>query len=787
MRPTDRFLSPALCACAAGLLGCTLLWCPPGWAQQPTGQPGAVMVSDVIVQGNKLIATQTIIGQIKTRAGAEYLQDVLQEDIRTLMATKQFVNVQPSIVSEADGRVRVYIIVRELPTTVQKVTYQGQHHIDDDELEKVTGIHKGMPLNPVANKLACQAIIRRLNEDGRLFADCTLVSGDKPGDTEVIFAITEGYKLQVSDIEFVGNTFVTGARLATQIASGKWFFGLGGRYAPAMADEDIQKLLQYYHNFGFFDVKVSRAVKYAPDGKTVVLVFYINEGLQYRLDGAPQIVGPRVKPQTVVELAPLIQAPNGAPYIQKDINADVERIKNWVGDTGIEPKVTPIQVFSQENPGLVRVQYELEEQGPFRAGRILIQGNSRTKDRVILDQLEIYPGQVLPYPELLAAEKRLARLGIFKNTPDEKPTVTIINPEPTAEFKDILVTVTEDNTGSLLFGVGVNSDAGLTGSIVLNERNFDITRVPTSFEDLISGGAFRGADQEMRIELVPGTEVQRYSASWRDPAIFDSKFSLTVAGYFYERQYNEYDENRLGARVTLARKLNKYWSVSGSIRAENVDIYNIVLGEPPQIANDAGTTNLVGFKLGVTRDTRDNFMRPTEGNVFNASAEQVTGDDNFTLANTEFSQYFTTWQRADGSGRQVLALHSQVSWASDTTPVFERYYAGGFQSMRGFEFRGVGPSVDGFKIGGDFMLLNSVEYQVPVLANDNFYFVGFIDSGTVESSVEIKNYRVAAGLGVRFVVPMLGPVPIALDFGVPLVKTSEDNSQVFSFWLGFTH
>jgi outer membrane protein insertion porin family len=792
MRATDRYLSPVLCACAAGLLGCTMLWCTRAWAQQPqpTARPGAVMISDVIVQGNKLISTQTITGQLKTRAGTEYQPDVVQEDIRTLMATKQFINVQPVIVPDQDapGRVRVYFTVRELPTTVQKVIFQGRHHIDDDELEKVTGIHKGMPLNPVANKLACQAIVRRLNEDGRLFCDCTLVSGDKPGDTEVIFAITEGYKLTVSDIEFVGNTFVSAARLATQITTGKAFLGLlGGRYNPNIAEDDVQKLLTYYHNFGFYDVKVSHAVKYGADGEKVVLVFYINEGPQYRLNGAPVLDGKNLKPEIIAELSPLIHTGDGAIANNKDVTGDVDRIKNWVGYQGYDPKVTAIPVFSQDTPGLVRMQYEVEEVGPFRVGRILIEGNSRTKQNVILRQLDLYPGQVLPYPEIVAAQQRLARLNIFKNTADEKPTITIINPDPNSEFKDLLVTVTEDNTGSLLFGVGVNSDAGLTGSIVLNERNFDITRVPTSFEDLISGGAFRGAGQEFRVEAVPGTEVQRYTVSWRDPAIFDSKWSLTVAGYYYQRQYNEYDENRLGTKVTLARKLNKYWSITGSIRAEDIEVDNVPLGAPPEITNNAGTSYLVGFKAGVIRDTRDNFMRPTEGNVFNASVEQCTGTYNFTLANSEFNQYFTTWQRADGSGRQVLALHSQVSWASDTTPVFERYYAGGFASMRGFEFRGVGPEVDGFKVGGDFMFINSLEYQVPVLANDQFYVVGFVDSGTVEQQVEIRDYRVAAGFGVRFVVPMLGPVPIALDFGFPIVKASTDNTQVFSFWLGFTH
>jgi outer membrane protein insertion porin family len=475
------------------------------------------------------------------------------------------------------------------------------------------------------------------------------------------------------------------------------------------------------------------------------------------------------------------QQPNGKPV------ADVvEPLGTYIGEEGYEAAGTTISVFMPDTLEVVRMQNEVVEPGAARVGRIITQGNTRTRYNVILRQLELYPGQVLPYPELRAAEQRLARLGIFKTTPDEKPTVTILNPDPSAEFKDLLVTVTEDSTGTLMFGVSVNSDAGLTGSVVFNERNFDPTRLPTSFDDFLNGSAFRGAGEELRIEAVPGTELQRYSISWRDPALFDSKFSLTVAGYFYERQYDEYDESRLGARVTLARKLNKYWSVSGSVRVESIDIYNVMSVEPPQITDNAGTSFLAGLKVGVTRDTRDSILRPTAGNIFNASVEQCTGTYNFTLANTDFSQFFTTWQAADGSGRQVLALHSQISYASDSTPVYERYYAGGLASMRGFEFRGVSPQVDGFKVGGDFQFLNSVEYQVPVLANDNFYVVGFIDSGTVEERVEIKDYRVAAGVGVRFVIPQLGPVPIALDFGFPLIKASTDNTQVFSFWLGFT-
>jgi outer membrane protein insertion porin family len=286
---------------------------------------------------------------------------------------------------------------------------------------------------------------------------------------------------------------------------------------------------------------------------------------------------------------------------------------------------------------------------------------------------------------------------------------------------------------------------------------------------------------------VPGTQLQRYSATWRDPFLFDSPYSLTVGGYYYTRDYNEYNESRLGTRITVGRKLNQYWSVSGSVRIEDVGVHNVVSFAPEDFQSVVGDNFLAGFRAAVTRDSRDSILRPTEGNLLDVSFEEVTGDFTFPVVNVEDNQYFTIYQRADGSGRQVLALRTQAAWEGSNAPVFERFYAGGYRSMRGFEFRGVGPAINGFETGGDFMWLNSAEYQVPIKANDQIYMVAFVDSGTVEPSLEIKDYRVSAGFGVRFVVPMLGPVPIALDFGFPIVKGPNDHEQVFSFWLGFFH
>ncbi|HZU36707.1 MAG TPA: BamA/TamA family outer membrane protein, partial [Gemmataceae bacterium] len=460
------------------------------------------------------------------------------------------------------------------------------------------------------------------------------------------------------------------------------------------------------------------------------------------------------------------------------------------GYEGQSASIQPILTWPQDKPGTVNIVYDVREQPPAKVGEIKIIGNYVTRQNVILRQLQgISPGQVLSYPDLRVAEANLTRLNIFENNPEQgiHPTVEVIPNQEDKEFKDIAVHVQETATGSLMFGLGVNSDAGLVGSVVLNERNFDITNWPTSFDELLSGRAFRGADEEFRIEAVPGTDLQRYTVSFREPSLFDSPYSFGTSGYYYDQLFNEYTEERIGGRFTIGRQLNKYWSVAETMRIEEVGVHNVYDGEPAQIADFAGEHFLLGLRTGVTFDARDSFVRPTEGSLVELSYEQCFGDYTFPIFNIEADKYWTTYQRPDGSGRQVLALRSQLGFTTSDAPVYERFYAGGFRSMRGFEFRGVGPDVDGWKVGGDFMWLNSLEYQVPIKANDNIYLDFFVDSGTVDSKVSLDNYRVTAGFGVRVVVPMLGPVPIALDFGFPIVKAPTDNTQVFSFWVGFFH
>src|SRR5262245_14769664 len=784
MKATDRCRCPMR---RPALLLALLLCAAAGYAQTSvTPLSRKVQIEDVRVQGNVQIPTHRIVPYIKTRAGQDYNEDAIQEDIKNLYATRLFANVQAAKQFTSNGNVIVFFSVAETPSKIENIRYEGSGNWKPKDLEALTNLKRGQPMNPIINHSACQEIGRTLNDDGRPLATCELLKGDKPGDTEVVFNISEGPKVRIKDIQFQGNdAIVSSGVLRTHVDSSTGFFGLiGGKFNAAMADHDALKLEEYYRSYGYVDCRVSREVQLSPDSSYAILVFHIHEGQRYRVEGV-QVKGP-FKAFSREELSRIPMVKRGDYISELDMKRDVNSIKDYYGWRGMEPTIRPDLKYPEDQPGVARVVYQIvQEQSPKRVGVIRIIGNTVTRQNVILREVPLYPGQILTYPEIRRGEANLARLGIFEvNQEGVRPHIEIEDVVG-SDYSDVSIYVQEAKTGSLVFGLGVNSDAGLQGTIRFNERNFDITAIPTSWQDFVNGRAFRGAGQELTIEAIPGTQLQRYTATFREPRLFDSLFSLSVSGYYFDRVFDEDNESRLGTRITLGRRLGEKWSANVGLRVENVGIHNVPPQAPIDYQSVVGDNFLVGFRGGIARDTRDSFLRPTEGGRVELSFEEVTGDFTFPVLSLEGNRYFTLFQRADGSGRQVLALRSQISWAGSNTPVFERFYAGGFRSLRGFAFRGVGPETNGFRVGGDFMLLNSIEYQYPIKANDQIYLVAFVDSGTVERQVEIKDYRVSAGFGVRFVVPMLGPVPIALDFGFPVVKGPGDREQVFSFWLGW--
>ncbi len=342
-------------------------------------------------------------------------------------------------------------------------------------------------------------------------------------------------------------------------------------------------------------------------------------------------------------------------------------------------------------------------------------------------------------------------------------------------------------TGRIMLGGAVNSDAGLTGQLTIDERNFDITRWPTSFQDLVSGTAFRGRGQTLRLEAAPGTSFQRYMLTFAEPSVLNRPISMSVSGFLYDRRYTDWDEQRLGGRVGLGYRITPDLSLSVAAGGQNVIIRNPAIPTPPELLEVLGNNGIYSGEVGLQHDTRNSPILASRGHYFNFNFSETFGDFDYSTFETEYRKYLTLAERADGSGKQTLSLSTRLGISGKDTPIFENYFAGGYATIRGFDFRGASP-VDPttlVELGGRFEWLNSVEYMFPITADDAFRGVAFVDFGTVEQNIEIPadTFRVAPGLGLRVAIPMLGPAPLAFDFAYPVAKADTDTTRVFSFYM----
>ena len=356
-------------------------------------------------------------------------------------------------------------------------------------------------------------------------------------------------------------------------------------------------------------------------------------------------------------------------------------------------------------------------------------------------------------------------------------------------FVDLNARASETTTGRFMAGVNFNSNGGFFGNIVLEEQNFDITRIPTSWEDIRNATAFRGRGQRFRIEAIPGTVFSRYQVSFEEPYLFDSMVQFGTSASFFKRQYRDWREERLGGRFSLGYNFpeNQDLSASVSLRAENVNINTPRTPTPPELQRVLGNNALYSVLFNIRHDTRDSPFLATEGHRISLGYEQVFGDFDYPRFTIEANQYWKIRERPDGSGRHVFSLGTNVGFSGKDTPIFENFFAGGISSLRGFFFRAASPRNMGVIVGGRFQFLNTAEYMFPLTADDSLRALVFCDFGTVEQSITIhsRNFRVSPGIGLRISIPALGPQPLGFDFSVPVAHADGDQIQNFTIAFGY--
>lgn len=872
----------------------------------PEGTIGAIQF-----EGNVSITVEKMKAKLLSRAGQKLDQDKVETDLKSLMGTKWFSDVTYYYEESPpkSGKYNLIFRVREMPT-IKKVEFKGRRAIKLKELEDTTGLKAGNRADPNHTRVAIGQILRLYQEKGYEQASVKLIKGGEAGDVEIVIEIFEGPKEDLASIDFKGNVFATDATLRTKITCRVPILGFLGRYQREMLDEDRQKLIDYYYSHGFFEVKVTPVTRPADLSGKIALTFVVSEGTQYKVRNIVLEGNTKIKTAKLMEG---LELHSGKPFMMGVRDADKERMLIKYNELGYIKASIMCEPRFTNQLGVVDLVYQIEEHEPYRMGELRIEGNNRTRDKVIRReavQAGLLPGEVLDKNRIEIFRRRLTALGYFMNDPQQGKQIDIkivgerpsnkpygdlmapllgeatqarmqdpgggdLAPAPaqgpqspagtTAEpgggafgpfngtpfsppanaapavnvplpsapalppgavapgdsgpppvgsgepvgsfpsipgmnmtdvtpdrndpftnrsFADVIASVEEAPTGKFMIGVGANSFQGLMANVMITEKNFNIFNFPRSFSDITNGMAFRGGGQEFRIMVQAGNWMNFMQVSLREPYLFDLPIGAGATGYLMSRIYPNWDERRGGGRFSIGKQLGTSMYTDFAVRAEEVDFFGYQSPAPADYLAASGYTSLFSLRPSLRFDNRNNPYMPTKGQYLEIASEQGFGSFTWSKFDAEARVYLPTGSRPDGSGKRYFTLRGHYGVTTESTPVYERYFAGNFGSMRGFEYRTVSPHSFGVPTGGVMMAVGSLEYQFPWNARDTFNQIIFTDFGTVTPNYELSQMRMSIGTGLKVVMPSFSPMPFEFDLAFPVLKAPGDRVQFFNFSIG---
>jgi outer membrane protein insertion porin family len=745
-------------------------------AQAPQSAPGPPTIHsmDVEYTGPATISKERILAQMRTKIGQPYSNEVVQEDIKALYKTGYIRNVRIFAQPEGDG-VKVIVAV-QTRAIVRQIEITGAERVKPTRLRKEIKVKLNQAVDEQQLEEARQKIIEIYQARG--FTDVSVEFridpiDEKRGTARVVFTVNEGAKGAVSQVRFEGNAHVSQKVLRKQMKTrGRTlihFMDKSGRLDEVQLEQDLDKIREYYQNHGFIDVQVKDVRKDRTDKGPMIITIVIVEGPQYHVRKLA-ITG--YQNTTEAKIRVLLKMKEGSVYSPKQLRDDAKALADAYGSGGyvdlvITPEGTPA------GTGLIDVHYNVEEGTRSFVNRVNIEGNTRTKDKVIRREVLVAPGDVFNTVRVDTTKKRLENLGYFAKV-ETYPEDTDIPGR-----KDLTVLVQEKRTGSLSFGGGFSTVDKLVGFAELTQGNFDLFNWPS----------FTGGGQKFRLRLQYGTERKDFILAITEPYFLDRRLALTGQAFFTEANYlsSEYDQRNYGFTLEMRKPINAYTYGTLGYTLQDIDIFNVDPNASEFIQSQKGSFVESKMFSSVVFDSRDNPLLSRRGQRITFSPAIaggfLGGDTQIYAFDLEGSQYFHLPKDT------ILLINGEIAtvseWGSGSdVPIFERLFLGGSNNLRGFPFREVGPKDEfGEPKGGKTMARATLEWTFPIIEKARgaiFYDTGFVNSDPW--SFGFNHMASDVGVGLRLDLPI---GPLRLDYGYPVMRDGYNGGGHFNFNVGY--
>ena len=730
-------------------------------------------------RGAKTVDESRIRANMLTKVGDPLSTEIVEEDIKALyVAGMDDVKV---FEEDVPGGVRLIVEVEAQPG-LGEIVFLGNSGIKTKDLRKRLELEIGDAVQDFSMQSAEADLEEYYREKGYPDVDITYRVEKSPetGFSRVVFLVDEGIKALLNDVRFEGNVNLTDRQLKKQLESAKFswgkLFGKGKQVDNDMVELDKGKIENHYRDFGFINAQVVE-VRREPVGDgskgKVDLTFVIDEGELFYVSSI-NIVGNTV--YTVEELMPAIQLKVGEPYSQKKMRTDEKTItQKYYGARGYDSASMTTR-FETAAGNQLMVVYDIREQGKSIIRKINIEGNVLTADEVVRRELRVVPGEELNTLKLDASRRALESLGYFQNPSG----VDITTSETGIEgVKDVNVNLIEQSTGMVDFRLGFSSIDNLFGVVQVTQRNFD----------LWNPWSFRGGGQKFNARVLFGTERRDFTMSLVEPWFMDRKLALSSDIYYRDLLYlsDDYEQREIGAAIGLRTELGTNSWVKAEYRLQQIEIHNIDQDASEAIKSEEGEYLESLISLTHNYDTRDSVFLSRRGHRINTnlSFSGLGGDVETWGLKVDAEKHW------NGPMDSIFTLEGAVaavdSYGDDDVPIFNRLTLGGAHSLRGFDYRDVGPKDEnGEPLGGLTSAYLTAQVSVPVVGQHRlrlFYDVGFVNEDSFDFST--SGYNSNVGIGAMIYMPILGG-PMILDVGFPLeADEHNDDDYKFNFTIGY--
>lgn len=730
-------------------------------------------IADVRIHGLKVLDPDVILTRLTINKGDHIDHAKINTEIKKIWELGYFSDVSASIEESGEGRLLV-LTVQEKPK-ITDIVVQGSKAVSIDNILTAMSSKKGSVISDRLLSQDIQKITDLYRKEGYYLAEVNYEIKEKENTSSatLLLTVNEGKKLYIKDVRIEGLETIKAKTLKKELALTErnflsWFTGTGVLREEYLERDSIA-ISAYAMNHGYVDIQVA-SPEVTFNEKGIVITFRVKEGKRYKI-GKIDFKGDLIETsEQLLKVTKIDDHKNYEQYFSLSVmQDDVKALTDFYSDYGYAFAEVDLETTKNEEDATIDVTFLIDKKQKVFLRRIIVEGNNRTRDNVIFRELRLADGDLFNGQYLRRSNERLNRLGYF----NQVDTDTL--PTGKDDEVDLLVKVQEARTGAITGGVGysTHSKFGVSGSI--SERNLWGKGYILSIEGFIS------------------SKSSSLDLSFTNPRIYDTDFGLSNNIYTLRDEWDDFRKKTYGNTIRLFHPIGEYSSIFVGYRIDQYRLYDIPSTAPRSYIDYQGKNISSVVSGGFTFDSTDSRERPSKGHIAKLIVEYggggLGGNDNFFKPIAELQGFYSISRNKNHIIHWRTRAGAAYKNSKKPVPVFDRFFIGGIDSIRGYDTEDLAPKDPRFgdEIGGDRMAFLNLEYiwtfQPELgLALVPFYDIGF-QTDSAQTSKPFSKLKQSYGLELRWRSPM-GDLRFA--YGIPLNKnvSGKKTRGRFEFSMG---